>query len=96
MLSYIMKRLGDFKKGSNMKPRIQTDIKAEDRKRKYSFSIDGKWIDIEVTDREIVRAVNCHEEILILLKQMQTAGVFKGEWANFVEEAIDKAEGKIL
>ena len=40
----------------------------------------------------IVRAVNSHERLLNLLKQMQSANVFKGIWIQFVEEAIAKAE----
>jgi hypothetical protein len=42
----------------------------------------------------IVRAVNAHQELIDLLKQMKTAGVFKGTWSQFVDEAIAKAEGK--
>lgn len=34
------------------------DIKAEDRIKRYSFNIDGKIVDIEASDREIVWALS--------------------------------------
>jgi myo-inositol-hexaphosphate 3-phosphohydrolase len=37
------------------------DIKMEDRQRQYSFNIDGKWVTVAASDREIVEALKLYK-----------------------------------
>jgi hypothetical protein len=46
-----------------------SDIKPEDRLRRYNFNIDGKIVDFNVSDRALVNAVQNHDELVTLAYQ---------------------------
>lgn len=44
----------------------KTTVKSEDRLRKYTFNIDGKIVDVTVSDRDLVKALQNYGELVTL------------------------------
>lgn len=70
------------------------DIKAEDRIKRYSFNVDGKIVDLDVSDRQIVLALKLHEPLVEALKEaLNDYGFEYGleadteEWKKLIAEA---------
>ena len=67
-------------------------VKTEDRKRLYRFNIDGKWKNIEASDREIVRAVTYHEDLVLALEHLLGKCHFSDRDAEFAVRVLAKIQ----